>query len=407
MADRISELSDHILSHILSFLPTKVAATTSILSKRWKHVWHSVHTIDFNDETFKDFHSLTSFMSSTMSSRDIKLPIHSLTFKCVKESSPYDLKVLNQFVISAIEQGKLENLSLRMPLHWIVKLDENLNKIHLSPCVFSCRTLQVLNLSFLILKDITLQSLDLPLLQTLRWNFVVFKNINHVIQLLSSCPILEELHANHSFFQQYTIPAEHNLKALPNLAKASMCGNWYPITMLTLLSRAKNLHLQTNGIKIHYTWLPMFYNLTSIELIYSTQGGTVPEISKLVWWLQFLKRCPKLQNVTIQDCDAGDQSDIFDKYLKDEPIVPPCLSSQLKTFCLRGFKGTENELKFLKYIINNSEVLQTVTISSTLSVVAFKKKYCTIYKKEINQMLKKLSSSTTTRGITTCRFLFD
>jgi hypothetical protein len=77
--------------------------------------------------------------------------------------------------------------------------------------------------------------------------------------------------------------------------------------------------------------------------------------------------------VYLQDCDAGDQSDIFDKYLKDEPIVPPCLSSQLKTFCLRGFKGTENELKFLKYIINNSEVLQTVTISSTLSVVALKK----------------------------------
>ncbi|WJX36821.1 hypothetical protein P8452_24659 [Trifolium repens] len=63
----------------------------------------------------------------------------------------------------------------------------------------------------------------------------------------------------------------------------------------------------------------------------------VPGISKLVWWLQFLKHCPKLQNVTIEDCDAGDQSDVFDKYLKDEPIVPPCLSSQLKTFCLRGY----------------------------------------------------------------------
>jgi hypothetical protein len=122
-------------------------------------------------------------MSSTMSSRDIKLPILSLTLKCVKESSPYDLKVLNQFVISAIEQGKLENLSIRMPLHWIVKLDENLNKIHLSPCVFSCRTLQVLNLSCLILKDITFQPLDLPLLKTLRWNCVVFKSINLFLNL--------------------------------------------------------------------------------------------------------------------------------------------------------------------------------------------------------------------------------
>ncbi|PNX99113.1 F-box/LRR-repeat protein, partial [Trifolium pratense] len=47
-ADRISELPDPILSHILSFIPTKLAATTSILSKRWKSVWHSVLTLDFD-----------------------------------------------------------------------------------------------------------------------------------------------------------------------------------------------------------------------------------------------------------------------------------------------------------------------------------------------------------------------
>ncbi|WJX30902.1 hypothetical protein P8452_19390 [Trifolium repens] len=206
------------------------------------------------------------------------------------------------------------------------------NNIHLSPCVFSCRTLQVLNLSCLRLKDITFQPLNLPLLKTLRWNCVVFKNINHVIQLLSSCPIIEELHANHSFFQQRKIPVENNLMPLPNLAKASLSDFCFPITMLTLLSRVKNLQLQTNGI-ICYTELPIFYNLTSIELIYS-KVRPVPEFSKLVWWLQLLKHCPKLQNVTIQDYDVGDESDILDKYLKDNPIVPPCLSSQLKTFRL-------------------------------------------------------------------------
>ncbi|XP_045822421.1 F-box/FBD/LRR-repeat protein At4g00160-like [Trifolium pratense] len=191
-ADRISELPDHIVSHILSFLPTKLAATTSILSKRWKSVWHSVLTLDFDDQTFKDFDSLTNFMISTMSSRDIKLPIHSFTFKCVNESSPYDLKVLNLCAILAVQYGKLENLSLHMPLHSIVKGLRNPNVIHLSPYIFSCKTLQVLHLNCLILEDISFQPLDLPLLKTLRWEFVLFKNINHVIELLSSCPILEE-----------------------------------------------------------------------------------------------------------------------------------------------------------------------------------------------------------------------
>jgi hypothetical protein len=50
---------------------------------------------------------------------------------------------------------------------------------------------------------------------------------------------------------------------------------------------------------IYYDELPMFYSLTSLEFIY-TIGVTVPETSKLVMWLQFLKLCPKLQNITIQ-----------------------------------------------------------------------------------------------------------
>jgi hypothetical protein len=105
----------------------------------------------------------------------------------------------------------------------------------------------------------------------------------------------------------------------------------------------------------------------------------------------------------LQDCDVGDESDILDKYLKDNPIVPPCLSSQLKTFRLTGFKETENELKFLKYIIQNSEVLRTMTISSNYRV--YNKITCTIDKKDINQMLMKLSSSK--RAFTTYKFVFD
>ncbi|XP_058735067.1 putative F-box/LRR-repeat protein At5g41840 isoform X2 [Vicia villosa] len=49
---RISDLPDSILSHILSFLPTKFVATTSILSKRWKPVWLYVLILNFDDKAF-------------------------------------------------------------------------------------------------------------------------------------------------------------------------------------------------------------------------------------------------------------------------------------------------------------------------------------------------------------------
>ncbi|GMI78740.1 hypothetical protein HRI_001543300 [Hibiscus trionum] len=39
--DRISSLPDHILYHILSFLPTKDAVRTSVVSPRWRYLFAS------------------------------------------------------------------------------------------------------------------------------------------------------------------------------------------------------------------------------------------------------------------------------------------------------------------------------------------------------------------------------
>ncbi|XP_070006019.1 F-box/LRR-repeat protein At3g58930-like [Nicotiana sylvestris] len=48
--DRISQLPDPILQHILFFLPPKDAAQTSVLSKTWLKVWNllPVFTFDFD-----------------------------------------------------------------------------------------------------------------------------------------------------------------------------------------------------------------------------------------------------------------------------------------------------------------------------------------------------------------------
>lgn len=52
--DRISGLPDEILCHILSFLPTKYAVATSILSHRWTDIWTKTPALRFHDEHHLD-----------------------------------------------------------------------------------------------------------------------------------------------------------------------------------------------------------------------------------------------------------------------------------------------------------------------------------------------------------------
>lgn len=47
--DRLSRLSDAVLGHILSFLPAPEAARAAALSRRWRHVFATVHTLSFDE----------------------------------------------------------------------------------------------------------------------------------------------------------------------------------------------------------------------------------------------------------------------------------------------------------------------------------------------------------------------
>ncbi|KAJ4884451.1 F-box/LRR-repeat protein [Raphanus sativus] len=48
VSDFISLLPDAILHHILSYIPTEYAIRTSVLSKRWKHVWRETPSLSFH-----------------------------------------------------------------------------------------------------------------------------------------------------------------------------------------------------------------------------------------------------------------------------------------------------------------------------------------------------------------------
>ncbi|KMS96805.1 hypothetical protein BVRB_8g199870 [Beta vulgaris subsp. vulgaris] len=65
--DRLTELPDLALAHILSHLYVEEAAKTIVLSKRFNSVWNSVSTLNFSDENYRKYgNSFIKFVDSAL-----------------------------------------------------------------------------------------------------------------------------------------------------------------------------------------------------------------------------------------------------------------------------------------------------------------------------------------------------
>ncbi|MCH98995.1 F-box/FBD/LRR-repeat protein [Trifolium medium] len=214
--DRVSALPDSILSHILSFLPTKLSAATSILSKRWKPLWLSLLHLDFDVQSFTNFNTFRHVVYSVMLSREVTLPIKSLRLKSCSEHVVNDI---NGFINAAMQRG-IEYLDLEITTGKDFELT-------LTPNIFSCKTLMVLKLKNLNVNKIPTQ-VHFPLLKILHLDKVLFSCYEDIFKFPLFCPILEDLSVNDlqirrgsKFISEKFISEASKVKCLPNLVKAS------------------------------------------------------------------------------------------------------------------------------------------------------------------------------------------
>ncbi|MCI30551.1 F-box/LRR-repeat protein, partial [Trifolium medium] len=80
--DRISQLPNETLCHILSFLPIKQAFTTTILSKRWHPVCYSLTVLRFDDETVADYDTFNRFCRFIDTFNQQQSQLKTFSFKC-------------------------------------------------------------------------------------------------------------------------------------------------------------------------------------------------------------------------------------------------------------------------------------------------------------------------------------
>jgi len=156
--DRLSDLHDYIILHILSFLNAKDAVGTCILSPRYKDLWKQLPNLTFRSYDFRTYKIFTNFVSNVLSLRDSPIALHAL--ECSK-SGCIEPRLLKKVVNYAISHNVQE---LEISYLCDIELISNI--------IFSCKTLTCLKLSAYPRTDIkekTLfpKSLNLPALTIL------------------------------------------------------------------------------------------------------------------------------------------------------------------------------------------------------------------------------------------------
>ncbi|KAH9605029.1 hypothetical protein KSS87_019994 [Heliosperma pusillum] len=187
--DMISILPDELLGHLLSFLPTRCAVSTSILSKRWRYLFSLMTCLCFDDlpcfghpiynvriESTKRF---KEFVDKVLELHQIS-PIKKFSLLC---RAAYDNSDLNRWLSYALQKG-VQELHCNLANGMNCMLDG----------VFVCKTLVSLKLTPPSLKKIQIPlSACLPKLKILHLELIIFFDCNAMERLFAGCEKLEEL----------------------------------------------------------------------------------------------------------------------------------------------------------------------------------------------------------------------
>nr|KJB13619.1 hypothetical protein B456_002G085000 [Gossypium raimondii] len=183
--DRISDLPDSILTYILSFLSTKEAVGTSILSSRWRYIFTLVPNLHFDL-------SFISFFDKPLSLHETSLDrFHLKCGEMVHGPRVYS------WISTAVRRG-------------VKHLDISISPDQFtSPGImFTCRSLTTLKLDFTCSVLDVPRGVPFPNLKTLHLKSVEFLSDDTTKCLLSSCNNLEDLviaHCNIENLFNFTI----------------------------------------------------------------------------------------------------------------------------------------------------------------------------------------------------------
>ncbi|MBA0783577.1 hypothetical protein Gotri_001271 [Gossypium trilobum] len=399
--DRISTLPDHMLCHMLSFLPIKDAVRTSVLSPRWRYLFTFMSTLDLYDYrqfrgfTRRDFNDFKNFVD-----RLLLFPKQQVRLECFRvteNASDGDCPRLYGWICAVLSRGIKE---------LVVSYGKNLR---LPTLLFTCQSLVTLELD--IPGDMKIPpDVSLPNLKSLNLSNFLFSD-GLIFKLVSSCHVLEELYMefvklgrnitevnihslslkrmtlefvlvnrdkdykmvintpNLEYFKFYDMLADgYRVSSMTSLEHANIRVHQCPEYAIYDVNReraATNLLQAICNVKCLYllithaeTLIPMgpepvfaFHKLVQLKFVNETEAwvGT--------WILEFLHCVPNLEILHL----ALDAASEGIKPLAEN--VPSCVSFHLTEIRVSRFVGDEPMFQMISFFLKHATVLETLIIA--------------------------------------------
>ncbi|TVU16759.1 hypothetical protein EJB05_36913, partial [Eragrostis curvula] len=347
--DRISALPDGVLEHVLGFLPADRAVQTSVLARRWRHLWRSMRRLRLECNDKHKWHiadGFTKFMSGLLLLRNAAVALDEVEFR----DSPIkdkDAACINIWVRHALS-GQAKKLVIRFNTYYArldglplvsqhlhrlefggVRLDRNvldfgscpvLQVLEIAGCQIFCERISSQSIKHLIVRCSSFSSgprtrISIPTLVSLKLDFFKAR-----APLLETMPLLQMAYVEPCFFgiEDYCTKGGSR-KSCGKCADC--CGeddhNGHSV-LLGGLSSAGYLELKAYPAKIIFRrdlrWCPTFSNLKTLIL---NEWCVANEPSALICILQ---HSPVLEKMTLQlakgpkdTMELGDIYNVMDK----------------------------------------------------------------------------------------------
>ncbi|CAH2070247.1 unnamed protein product, partial [Thlaspi arvense] len=386
--DRINELSDHLLVKILSFVPTKVSVSTSILSKRWEFLWMWVPKLEYID-----YEDVTDFSQSHYEDPHYEdvIDFSQSHYEDVTGSSQPSILRYRDFINQNLPLHKapiIESLRLRFLSALFRHADLNLwVEIAVSRCVrelelcidhdsvlpnslYTCKSLVTLKLQGKnVLVDVP-GTVCLPSLKTLELKRVAYFNEDSLRLLLSCCPVLEDLvifrddEPDNLKVLVVTVPSLQRLWIINSCSSGDCVIDTPSLKYFEVEDHRDSFSYSIKHMtKLEEAYISVKKAMYHAGIVFDQLEHLKLSVMKNDWsklLFRLLNDSPKLQVLSLS---------VFGFFVDQEQIswsieqssIPKCLLKSFETFEFRGYyKGGLEERDILSFLFKHDVMFRSL-----------------------------------------------